>query len=223
MPFFSTNKIASEEEAVAAELSKARTRKKISLDRAAADLKIRPVYLKALEAGDFRKLPPGVYAKNYLKEYAEYLGLDGKELAEACVEQSPGLKKGPAGAFFDRRAIKTKTWEISLALKAAGLGLIALLCFAYLGYYLYGVISPPFLIVASPPEDFLTADSFVVITGLTEEGANVFINGEAVFTNDAGEFIKEVSLKSGINVIDISARKKYGREKVLQRQILMRK
>ena len=36
--------------------------------------------LRAIEAGDFKKLPGGIYTKNYIKQYAQYVGADEREL-----------------------------------------------------------------------------------------------------------------------------------------------
>ncbi|HCD09479.1 MAG TPA: DUF4115 domain-containing protein, partial [Thermoanaerobacter sp.] len=44
--------------------------------------KIRIRYLKAIEDGDFSVMPALVYAKGFVKSYAEALGLDGNELVK---------------------------------------------------------------------------------------------------------------------------------------------
>ena len=45
-------------------------------------LRIRLVYLEAIEAGDFDSLPGTAYAIGFLRTYAEFLGLDGDEIVE---------------------------------------------------------------------------------------------------------------------------------------------
>ncbi len=73
--FFEKTKIA-DEETVGSQLKQARELKKITLDAAAKRLNIHRKYLEALEQDDRRKLPTGVYARNFLREYARLLGLD---------------------------------------------------------------------------------------------------------------------------------------------------
>ncbi|TPW35736.1 helix-turn-helix domain-containing protein [Oecophyllibacter saccharovorans] len=51
------------------------------IDEIAAHLKIRPVYLQALEEDAYEKLPERAYAVGYLKAYATLLGLDAGGLA----------------------------------------------------------------------------------------------------------------------------------------------
>ncbi|MDH3593664.1 MAG: DUF4115 domain-containing protein [Rhodospirillales bacterium] len=65
---------------VAATLKEARERHDRSLRDVAAVLKIRYVYLQAIEDGEFNKLPGNAYAIGFLRSYAEYLGLDSDDL-----------------------------------------------------------------------------------------------------------------------------------------------
>ncbi len=53
-------------------------------------LRIRPVYLEALEAGDTAVMPGRPYVLGFLKSYADYLGLDGQALAQDFKGAQPG-------------------------------------------------------------------------------------------------------------------------------------
>lgn len=48
----------------------------ISVEQAANDLKIKKSYIHALEAGQLEKIPGIVYAKGYLRMYADYLKIN---------------------------------------------------------------------------------------------------------------------------------------------------
>lgn len=63
-------------------LRRAREEKGITLRQAEEATKIRLKYLDALEREEFGQLPGRVYALGFLRTYAQYLGLDGKELVE---------------------------------------------------------------------------------------------------------------------------------------------
>ncbi|GEM_PF-3001886 len=54
-----------------------------TLEEVAKATKIRKDYLIALEEGDCRQMPPKAYAVAYAKVYAEFVGLDAGEIAEA--------------------------------------------------------------------------------------------------------------------------------------------
>ena len=64
-------------------LHQVRLEKGISLEAVAETTKIQPRLLRAIEAGDLEELPEPVYIRGLLKQFANHLGLDGAEIAEA--------------------------------------------------------------------------------------------------------------------------------------------
>jgi cytoskeleton protein RodZ len=58
-------------------LREARVRRKLTLQQAEDDTKIRVKYLQAMENEDFEVMPGITYVKGFLRTYATYLGLDG--------------------------------------------------------------------------------------------------------------------------------------------------
>jgi cytoskeleton protein RodZ len=63
-------------------LRQARLDKGVSLADAARDTRIRRAYLEALEAEDPAALPAAVYARGFLRTYAEYLGLNPQSMVD---------------------------------------------------------------------------------------------------------------------------------------------
>jgi len=68
--------------AISETLRQARLRSGVDLDKLAAKTKINPRYLQAIETGDFDKLPSGIFARMFIKQYAEAVGLDGASFAD---------------------------------------------------------------------------------------------------------------------------------------------
>ena len=68
--------------AVGQRLSEARTSRGISLEQAEEETRIRLKYLAAMETGDFDALPNIVVARGFLRNYAQYLGLDPQPLLD---------------------------------------------------------------------------------------------------------------------------------------------
>lgn len=66
-----------------AALREARQDLGLSLEEVAHATKIRKDYLVALEEGDCRQMPPKAYAVAYAKTYAEFVGVDPADVAEA--------------------------------------------------------------------------------------------------------------------------------------------
>lgn len=55
----------------------------LTLEQVAEHTGIREPYLAALEDGDFHKIPGDVFIRGFLRNYGNYLGLDGNGLVEA--------------------------------------------------------------------------------------------------------------------------------------------
>lgn len=80
-------------ESIAAELRRARQDLGRDLVRIADDLKIRRVYLEAIEEGRFDDLPGATYAVGFVRAYAEYLGLDSIEVVARFKEEVDGFNQ----------------------------------------------------------------------------------------------------------------------------------
>src|SRR5918997_1893756 len=63
-------------------LERARKDRGLTLEEAEKATKIRRRYLEGLEKDDYTVLPDAVYARGFLKTYANFLGLDGDELSK---------------------------------------------------------------------------------------------------------------------------------------------
>jgi cytoskeletal protein RodZ len=62
-------------------LEKARIDRGLSIEHAAAAVRIRSPFLRALEAGDLTKFPNAAYAKSFLLMYGRFLGVDLRSVA----------------------------------------------------------------------------------------------------------------------------------------------
>ncbi len=78
-------------ESVAVLLQRARLGLERDLIRVAADLKIRKVYLVAIEEGRFDDLPGATYAVGFVRAYADYLELDSDEIVQRFKDEVEGL------------------------------------------------------------------------------------------------------------------------------------
>ena len=69
-------------------LAQARRSRGLSLEHIAEVTKISVRFLEAIEAEDFHKLPGGVYAVSYVRQYARFVGCDEGLLLERCTRIS---------------------------------------------------------------------------------------------------------------------------------------
>lgn len=75
-------------------LEAARQAKGVSVSEAGRATKILSKFIEAMEADDFGVLSAPVYAKSFIKMYAQYLGLDARPLVDEYAEQhAPKVKR----------------------------------------------------------------------------------------------------------------------------------
>ena len=83
------------------QLRETRLRNRIDITEVEAATKIRAKYLRALENEEWDLLPGPTFVKTFLRTYADYLGLDARNLVEeyrSRYERSSGQELTPFGA-----------------------------------------------------------------------------------------------------------------------------
>ena len=106
---------------VGASLREARIALRGDLLDAAHDLRIRHVYLQAIEDGRLEDLPGLAYQTGFLRAYGNYLGLDGTGLADrlkAARDATPGHDRIQVFAPIDERHLPTRSVLLLAALLA---------------------------------------------------------------------------------------------------------
>ena len=74
-------------------LAEKRNQKGMSLEDAAARLKLAPEKVRALETGDYKGLPELVYVRGFLRNYARLVGMDSAELNRHLESATPVAKQ----------------------------------------------------------------------------------------------------------------------------------
>ncbi len=218
MNLFSLKKIKDEEENFSKLLTALRLEKKIELEFIAKKIGIKKEYLKAIEDNRLDLIPSGIYKKSYLKKYAEFIGINKETVDKKIKDIEEEEKDDP----FSKKVVnRSKLLVFPRIIKVVIFSFAVLLCIFYLLFYLRKTITPPKLIITSPENNLLTEERSVTIAGETENEVELKINGELVLNNNNGNFSQTINLKSGINNITITAKKKYSRENVIIKQILV--
>ncbi|HFC01114.1 MAG TPA: hypothetical protein ENJ53_09950 [Phaeodactylibacter sp.] len=96
--------------------------------------------------------------------------------------------------------------------------ILILLSFLGLFYYLYKkmdtFVATPELIVLSPESDDITESSQVVVRGKTDRGNEVFVNDRPVMVDEDGFFSEKITLKNGVNIINIKSVNRFKKETI---------
>lgn len=100
-----------------------RERRGLALADVSARLRIRRPYLEAIEAGRFSELPGAVYVSGFLRQYAEFLGLDPDHILKTYQSEADGQVQRVVLNFpLPRPEERTpRLWLVLGALVAAGI------------------------------------------------------------------------------------------------------
>ena len=204
------------------------TRKKQGQDiEAVSDaLKIRVKYLIALETDDYSVFASPVYSKGFLKNYAKYLGLDEAEILALYRRGYPAETRNKEKENLLRLGEKREFRNIKFALRPeyiVGLftAFVVIAILLYLFFEYSSFLAPPSLTVTAPTENQVVNSNSLTITGETEPGNKVIVDGVQVpYISDNGSFSFPVTLQSGLNALQISSENSLNRMKTVKRDVI---
>lgn len=198
----------------------------ISLSQAAQATNISVKYLEAIELGQFDKLPGEVYAKNFLKTYTNFLGLNGEDFLAYYQSEQKIYNKTRKGSDSDFKKPVARVSRFQLIVtpkivRGVIIGLLALACLVYLGVKIKAIMTPPALMVTSPADNLVTDQNFIEVIGQTEPEVILEINGQQVLADRQGNFSETIDLQTGVNIIEIRAEKRHGKQANVYRQVVL--
>lgn len=209
-------------------LKKIRQKKKINLDIVEEKTQIQKKYLKAIEDCDYKNLPGQIYARNFVKEYCLFLGIEAQVFLDQLANDYDIIERELKNENHNyKKNMKSyKGYGLMSVLNPAFyknviVGLIFIFCFTYLGVEAKSVFDPPMLEVISPINNTVINERLVEIKGKTESETNLFINDKQVLTDNDGNFSENISLQSGVNILKISASKKYSKTNIIYKKVLV--
>lgn len=204
-------------------LEEARKALSFSLDEVSKQTNIQKKYLEFLEKGKYHNLPADVYVMGYLKTYAKFLSLDQKEIL-SLYKKERGIEEKIKNFKKKKNNLKVHPFPIVITPKTIRfflVGIVILAVFFYLWYQVSGISRPPELLVFEPTSDKTITEDVIVISGQTEEGANLTINDQPIHTDSSGNFRESISLQRGLNTLKIVSSNKFGKETVIERKIMV--
>lgn len=218
MPKFSFKKIGDEKISLGELLIKSRASQ--NLEKIANDLDIRKEYLLALEEGEYELLPEGIFSRQFLKKYCQYLKINYSKALALSPFAEDEEEKNP----FSKKILRRSQLIVFPKIIRAILLLIFIsVSLLYLLLYFQKLRTAPYLEIYAPVEDFRTDDPKLLIRGKSIPEVEIRINNELIVGKEDGSFSREVFLKDGLNTFLISAKKKYSKTRSIERKILLKK
>lgn len=202
-------------------LKRARLEQGLKHEKVSKDLKIQPRFLEALEEGNYSVFSSPVHLKGFLKNYAEYLGLDVSQVMafwrREYDEKQKKAKVRPA----------VKALQTPLISFTPGTLIIAVTAVLVLGFFAYLIVAyrsfagaPP-LTINEPKVDARVSQSAIQVTGQTDRDVILSINGQEIALGADGEFATNVALSPGVNQLNFVAANRLGRETQITRTVVV--
>lgn len=201
-------------------LAEARTTKGLSAADIERAIKIREKYILAIEEDNFAALPSPSYAKGFVRNYAEYLGLPTDSTMAffrrqmTDVSRASLLPKGVSEPLNAPLVHLTPGRFVGLLVSV-----LLIIFFLYLGnqYFRIGVAPP--LTVTSPTNQQIVSGSRVIVEGVSDPDATVTINGISTIVRDDGRFYEQIAVDVGVNKITIIAISRFGKATTITREV----
>jgi cytoskeletal protein RodZ len=209
-------------------LRQQREKRGITLDQAAADTRIREKFLKALEDGDLQSLPGAVYTKGFLRNYAEYLGLDDEELVVQFHEERGAPPAEAKRRYAPMKAIGSRSLVFTPAVLIPVVVLATIVLFVgYLYYQFTSFAIAPALDVTDPATDAIAQDASFIVKGHTVPNGRVTITVSPgslpleVKPAADGTFSAPVTLTAGANHIVVEVLDPSGKVSKVNRSVIL--
>ncbi len=204
---------------VGAILKEARLAKKISLEQAETATKIRAKFLAGIEEDRYSGLPSVSYAKGFVKNYAEYLGLDSNTVLAFFRRQTADVSRAsllPKKEPVVGNSLVRLTPSRFLALI---LGILVVIFLGYLGLQYRKINQSPSLSVVSPKNQLVVGEPRLDVQGVTDPDATVTVNGVSTLVRSDGKFFDKISLDPGVNKITVVATSRFGKTTTVVREV----
>jgi cytoskeletal protein RodZ len=203
-------------------LATARIRKRLTLEQVEKATRIRSKFLEAIEKDQFDKLPPGTFAKGFIKNYATFLGISPDE-AMAFYRRQSSEKPVDVVPMKNQRNLARRFSLTPQLLTTISIAFLVLCFFGYLIFAYFRYAGAPILEVSNPSNNTIVKTEQVTILGKTNADAALTINDQSVTVSDDGSFKISLKLQPGINTITITSTNKFQRQTTVVRNLRLEK
>lgn len=202
-------------------LQEARLARKLDVEEVAKITKIRPQFIRWLEADDYSRLPNATVTKGFIRNYGQFLGLNANHLLAVFRRD---FAENLQGQIVPRGMVEPVTKSSIWTPKSTVIAIVVFLFTVFLGYLAYQyylLTGPPALVVSSPPARLTTTQNTVEIYGRTDPEATISVNNQLVALEKGGQFFVRIPLVAGTNQITVTAANKSGKTTTVNRIVTL--
>jgi cytoskeletal protein RodZ len=200
-------------------LKEARIAQHLTLEDVEKVTKIRAKFLDAIENDAYQLLPSPIYAKGFVKNYGEYLGLDITHVMAFFRRQTVDVKRS---AILPNKSedIGSKSLRITPGrFIALIVGSFIVVFLVYFGFQYRKLYMPPPLTISAPSQESIVKEKKLDILGTTNPDATVTVNGASVTVRSDGRFFTQILVEPGVNTITILATSRFGKITTIVRKV----
>ena len=195
----------------------------ISFEQACVETKIDAALLRAFEEDRVLEVGDPIFAERHFLSYVRYLG--GHEPYFRSKYEKLVRERRDARTSKDMlpRERSVRFLDLFVApqfLAFAGIALLALIFGGYVVWQAFIIRTPPPLTISSPQDGETLDRSRVNVEGVTAPEASVTVNGRSAPVDQSGHFLLELDVKRGTTRITITAQKRHGSEKIIERNVV---
>lgn len=191
-------------------LKNARLDKELELMEISKKLKVPSKYIEAIESEDTSNFPQEPYCSLIVKDYADFLGLNGSEILSLFrrdFAQKRKQKLAPK-SFFSFTPQFTFSLSIIIIIIFFSVFLIS-------EYYKFN--SPPKLKINWPSSIIL--GNSIDLTGITDPESTVRINQDLIIVDSNGNFQKKIILNNNETKVVVESKSPSGKTTIEERSI----
>lgn len=196
-------------------LRDARIEKKYSLQEVEEITKIKHSFIKAIEKGDWRSLPPFPTVLGFVKSLSAVLDINEKTAVAVLKRDYP---PGESNINPKPDISSKKIWSPRFAF-ILGTGLIVISVLGYLGFQYKKFTSPPKVEVLSPIDGQIVSGSSVLVFGSTDADVKITVDNQPVLVDKDGKFSVNINISSSTDKIIIKGVSRSGKDTSIERKI----
>ena len=205
---------------ISEKLSSRRNILNISIEELSQKTSIPTKYLRRIDKGEWGGLPSAVYTRGFLRKYAQEIGYNPDEIVKKYDHRQEKIDLTRKNSFKKASQIRKIANISAKSARRAGVLIVLVIILGYIGYQLSAVLARPSLSVGQPSvEELLVEKDSIELSGIVERSADLYLNNRPLAVESDGTFRKKIELLPGLNLFEIKAVSRFGKEKIIVKKI----
>ena len=196
-------------------LREIRTELNIPIEEVAKKTGMGLKFLQSIESGNFKNLPADVYVFGFLRQVAQLYSTNPEDLItqykkEKGIERQIQKQSRLLGSSWRKKILGRIAITPKFITFASGL-LFVLVTLIYIIWQVWSINRTPSLEVYSPTQNQVVPKTSIEVSGRTDPGMTITVNGQNVFVDANGKFKTQLGLSQGGAEITVVASNRFGK------------